>query len=193
MQLAEDVTHEFENSGYDLTAIGRNIVQLLKQESVQLDFVLVCCRRMSELVNDFSIGRPLSPAAAKSDPQPMLEIVRQELGQRLDDIEIRRQELSHLIVRLSGKSVGGITLRQIATLFVPELQAELNQLRTEIKQKLLEIHEITTGNQLVLLYTLDFYQRFFQGFARDASPGESYNADGHVPANNNSHVIQLRC
>lgn len=85
------------------------------------------------------------------------------------------------------------TLSEIAARVEGPLKSDLKRLRSEIRSKLNQIHSISMGNQAVLLYTLDFYNRLLAGLSGDPEQSSYYNANGRSQHHTSGSIVRTNC
>ncbi len=140
---------------------------------------------------------PAPSPAAQADPS-------QKTAQRLT--EIREQLAREFLPVMKGRQVMLETMNSIdakqkqtpsvtaLTLKVDEpLRSQLKQLRNEIRSKLHKVQSIAMGNQAILLYTMDFYNRLLNGLSRDQRPSNYYNATGKTQNHFSVNLIETNC
>lgn len=104
-----------------------------------------------------------------------------------------RKGMIQALVAIDLQAKSTPTLTELASLVQEPRKSELKNLRIEIRSKLNQIHSISMGNQAVLLYTLDFYNRLLAGFSGGTEQSSYYNASGrsenHIPGS----IVQTNC
>ena len=72
-------------------------------------------------------------------------------------------------------------------------RSKLKNLRNEIRRKLNEVQSISMGNQAVLIYTLDFYNRLLTGISTDQRQSNYYNSHGQTKTRQTGSLVRTNC
>ena len=104
-----------------------------------------------------------------------LETLQASIEANARPVQQARKMWNGLLQQLSQQSGQTLTVSRLAGLVPEELATPLLALRDEIRDKLNQFHSITSGNQIVLVYNLDFYGRMLGG---NQQQREYYNANG---------------
>ena len=192
--LSPDELHEF----------GQAIVGHLRHESAYLDDVIACSQRMNVILNRSSFlqssvsssGKSSAEKSVEASPEKaheQLDQIREELAKRFLPLAEGRRIMQSTIQKLETTSLSEPSLRDLAAILDPSLRDELHDLRSEIRAKIQNVQAITMGNQAVLLYTLDFYNRLTTGISGEATPNQGYNSHGQMTNRNQGPLIQKHC
>jgi hypothetical protein len=139
------------------------------------------------------------------DQQSELKFERsQRVTKRLEELRTKiendfvpvikgRRTMVQVLKSMTQESSRTPTLSELAAGSEEPLKTQLKAMRNEIRAKLNQIHSITMGNQAVLLYTLDFYNRLLAGLSGDARNSNYYNANGHTQQHSSGNIVRTNC
>jgi flagellar biosynthesis/type III secretory pathway chaperone len=184
------------------------IVRHLQVESGHLDTVIESSLEMQSILR--ARRTPIAPSQNESGsvdnpPTTGLRVDRnQRLNQRMlklrADIEQNfqpiaqgRKQLVDVVKTMDPNAEKTPTLSELAMHVEEPLRSKLKLLRNEIRGKLNRVHSISMGNQAVLLYTLDFYNRLLSGLSSDDQQSSYYNADGRSQNHSAGNIVQTNC
>lgn len=186
----------------EATAISADSVAfILKQlaaESAFLDDVIESCLQMQTIVRDGRNSRAEnSSSKARQEGSDPISGLRQQLEQRFEPIQQGRQQMLNLIASLPLPTTVPRTAAELARRVEEPERGQLIGLRAEIRSKFNRIQAICMGNQALLVYTLDFYNRLLAGLSRQPVGSAGYDATGattnpsitRLPGN----IVQTRC
>ncbi len=205
------------NDTAELHVAAHSIIEHLRCESAYLESVIQCSLTIKDLLltprrqpprplnersnSESTPNNPTSttlvdaeqerPTDAANDHGQLISM-RDELARQFLPIQQGRRQLQSTLQRLEKISDAMPTLRQLASRLDAPLQYELKQLRLTIKSKLQEIQAIAMGNQTVMIYTLDFYERLMSGITGQSPPASSYNATGQMTNGGANRIVEKR-
>lgn len=120
-----------------------------------------------------------------------------ELPQLFRDIEQRQAAINQaregVISVLSALPGAPANLSTYLALLPEERTATVRQLRSEIFDKLDMVRSITLGNQMVLYYSHDFYQRLLRGLSGNDSLAGGYSPAGRRESVETGKVMLRNC
>jgi hypothetical protein len=184
----------------ELRLIGQAVLEHLRQESAYLDSVIACSLKMSELLRHSSYADQLQLDHSETDerqatrsPQDQLNQMRADLVSGFEPIAVGRHALNSTMMKLRVEANDPPSLRDLANELNGPAKEELIQLRTQIRDKLQDVQTITLGNQAVLIYTLDFYNRLMMGITGESTVAPSYNAHGQRTQSIPAHLVEKQC
>jgi len=187
------------------------IVRHLRVESTYLDTVIESSLEMQSILrgrrNPVSAAQPLSNELEHVEDGLVIGLqadLDQRLNQRMAklraDIEQDflpiargRRVLVDVLRSIDPDGEKTPTLSELAMRAEDPLRGELKSLRNEIRSKLNQVHSISMGNQAVLLYTLDFYNRLLAGLSTDDQQSNYYNANGRSQNHIAGSIVQTKC
>ena len=159
-----------------------SIILQLQSESEFLDAVIESSLELQALLR---VGRRSGTSSEEGD-EPETDVatriarLKDQLGDRFQPIESGRKSMMDHIRSIQAHSNARqpLTAKELAR-HVPDPQrSRLTQLRNEIRAKLNRIQAISMGNQAVLVYTMDFYNRLLTGLALRPADSSGYDASG---------------
>ena len=188
------------------------IVEHLRAESNHLDLVIESSLEMQSILRESrdnrNPGKKAANEAETTSGKPESDGLQVERNQRLNDRlhELRsdiatralpvlegRKKLVEVLNAVDANSKKTPSLSELASQVDEPLRTELKQLRNDIRGKLNEVHAISMGNQAVLLYTLDFYNRLLTGLATDGEQSSYYNSTGRSQNHIAGSFVQTKC
>ena len=125
--------------------------------------------------------------------QAQLIKLRQQITQQALPVLEGRRKLVELLNAIQPSAEKTPSLSELATKVDGPLRKELKQLRNEIRGKLNEVQSISMGNQAVLLYTLDFYNRLLTGLSTDGERSSYYDSTGQSQNRFAGGFVQTDC
>ena len=198
---------------------ARLVIDHLKAESNYLDSVIESSLEMQSLLRERKLFQPASvePANTESkpaNPSPLNQIPHRahtapverkpETTERLN--QIREQLARESLPVMQGRKKMVETMNSIdpnqkqtpsvtaLTLKVDEpFRSKLKELRKEIRAKLNQVQTIAMGNQAILLYTMDFYNRLLTGLSPDQQASKYYNSTGKTQNHFSVNLIETNC
>ena len=179
----------------------------LRRESEFLDTVIECSLKMKDLLRRRSRSelRPSEeiqpsdedggePQPLQTTPQDQLNSLRGDLARQFLPVQHGRQQMESALQHFSTMLSVPPTISRLAPKLDEPFQTQLKQLRIELKTKLHKVQAITMGNQAVLIYTMDHYQRLFNGMSDDCVTfNKAYNASGRMTNQSAAHTIGKNC
>jgi hypothetical protein len=195
-----------------LNAAVEFVLAHLQKESEYLDTVIQCSLRMKDLLRRRSTqtqpddptvpdaANPVELAAGNEldrpdilEPHEQLTALRGDLARQFVPVLEGRQQMQSALGTVEPLLKNPPTAIALAAKLPDPQRRELKRLRLEIKDKLNEVRSITMGNQAVLLYTMDFYQRLLNGLSNEVPATNAYNADGRVASQVGPGLIKKDC
>lgn len=187
------------------------IVRHLRVESTYLDTVIESSLEMQSILRerrnpDFA-GEPNQNELGDVEDK-LVTGLQADLNQRLNQrmVKLRadieqdflpiakgRRLLVDVLKSIEPDTEKTPTLSELAMRVEEPLREELKSLRNEIRGKLNQVHSISMGNQAVLLYTLDFYNRLLAGLTTDDQQSNYYNANGRSQNHISGSIVQTKC
>lgn len=160
-------------------AFVESVMGYLQTESTHLDRMITTSRELQRQLHR-------RPAQSADDlPGVFAEIERRQL-----EINSERDRLLARLQELPGQPSN---LTSFTGLLEPVQQEQIRRLRAEIYDKLETIRSITLGSQMVLFYSLDFYQRMIRGLSgNDSTPG-GYSPGGRRDSLETGQVMTRNC
>ena len=125
--------------------------------------------------------------------QDRLTKLRQEITQQAMPVLEGRRELVEILNAIQPSAEKTPSLSELSTKVEEPLRKELKQLRNEIRGKLNQVQSISMGNQAVLLYTLDFYNRLLTGLSTDGERSSYYDSTGQSQNRLAGGFVQTDC
>ncbi len=127
-----------------------------------------------------------------------LENLRRKIETDFIPVVKGRRTMIDVLRSLNPDAARTPTLTELAGTADEPMRSELKRLRNEIRDKLNQIQSISMGNQAVLLYTLDFYNRLLAGLSGGgATPGlpqtNCYNASGQTNQPSTGNIVRTNC
>jgi flagellar biosynthesis/type III secretory pathway chaperone len=122
-----------------------------------------------------------------------LRELRTDIAQRALPVLEGRKQLVEVLKAVDSNAEKTPSLSELATQVDEPLRTELKQLRSDIRSKLNQVHSISMGNQAVLLYTLDFYNRLLTGLSTDGEQSSYYNSTGRSQNHFAGSFVQTKC
>ena len=187
------------------------IVRHLRVESTYLDTVVESSLKMQAILrerrNPVSVADPTQNELEHAEDGRVTGL-QADLDQRLNQrmVKLRADIEQDFLPIASGRRIlvdvlrsidpdgeKTPTLSELAMRVEDPLRGELKSLRNEIRGKLNQVHSISMGNQAVLLYTLDFYNRLLAGLSTDDQQSNYYNANGRSQKHIAGSIVQTKC
>jgi len=151
----------------------------LKSESQHLDDMIDCSRELQRQLR--------RQPGQSADELPKLF---RKIEERQQAIDQARQNVVAVLADLPGQPTN---LSGYMAL-LPEDNAEVvQQLRSEIFEKLDTVRSITLGNQMVLYYSFDFYQRMLRGLTGNDPQPTGYSPTGRRENIETGQVMFKNC
>ncbi|HMO13173.1 MAG TPA: flagellar export chaperone FlgN [Pirellulaceae bacterium] len=190
------------SSEIDVTMIATEIADHLRRELAYLNELIEYSNQLNTLLT--RPRRPVSLPVSAGPPNDSADvtIVDQEnhanqianlgveFGEKFAPIAKARNLLKSLLDKFKSSTDIEPTISQLTTLLAVPLREELIHLRQEIKSRLNELQAINMGNQTLLVYTLDFYERMITGMSSEHQVSQAYNSHGQVTSHVASHLFQ---
>ena len=130
-----------------------------------------------------------TPEEQSQDTKSQLDKLHQQmLGLARPLIESRRKLAQ--VIRALSPDPKKITLTSIASTLEQPFKNQLLDLRREIRTKMDRVYAISMGNQAVLIYTLDYYDRLLPGSRSDSG---CYSATGQTKNQYDAGVVENQC
>ena len=192
------------------------IVEHLRTESKHLDYVIESSLEIQSILREFRNNRAsmrqeesdsnTSPSETeKPNKKPdlrsrrtersneRLRELRADIAQRALPVLEGRKKLVEILKAVDSTAEKTPSLVELASQVDEPLRTELKQLRSDIRSKLNQVHSISMGNQAVLLYTLDFYNRLLTGLSTDGEQSSYYNSTGRSQKRVAGSFVQTNC
>ena len=184
------------------------IIDHLECESKYLDKVIVCSSEIHESLRMFRDQEPAATTSSSSATKlsllsftPNQEERNKELTEMMARIRLKMSEDVEPILPIRKQFVEVIrslvpdwdrapSLTSLALMVDEPLRSKLKQLRSEIRGKLRKIQTIAMGNQAVLIYTMDFFNRLLTGISDSQLPEKCYNSAGQTKNQSTGNFIQ---
>ncbi len=182
-----------------------SIIRQLETESEFLDAVIESSLELQALLRvDRRSGTTVECDEAQTDAATRIVRLKEKLGRQFQPIKVGRDAMLEQIGSVEAGSVEAhsnarqpLTAKELARRVPDPQRSRLLQLRSEIRSKLNRIRAISMGNQAVLVYTMDFYNRLLTGLALRPSESGGYDASGSSTAGSKHRVpgnfIQTNC
>lgn len=151
----------------------------LAAEARHLDEMIDCSRELQRQLR----RKP----AQSADELPQLF---QRIGERQQAIDMARQNVIAVLADLPGQPTN---LSGFMSLLPDDQAAQVQQLRSEIFEKLDMVRSITLGNQMVLYYSFDFYQRMLRGLTGNDPQPSGYTPSGRRESIETGQVMFKNC
>ncbi len=159
------------------------IIRQLESESEFLDAVIESSLELQDLLR---VGRRNRAPAADEKRDPPTDValriarLKERLGSRFEPLKSGRDAMIDHIrsIQAHSNSRSPLTAKELARRVPDPQRSRLTQLRNEIRSKLNRIQAISMGNQAVLVYTMDFYNRLLTGLALQPADSSGYDASG---------------
>ena len=192
------------------------ILEHLRTESNHLDYVIESSLEIQSILRGFrnqrtptrqeeNDGNPgQNETAARDQPSDLqskriersnerLHELRAKIAQRAVPVLNGRKKLVEMLKAVDSTAEKTPSLVELASQVDEPLRTELKQLRSDIRSKLNQVHSISMGNQAVLLYTLDFYNRLLTGLSTDGQQSSYYNSTGRSQNHVAGSFVQTKC
>lgn len=187
------------------------IARHLRVESAYLDTVIESSLEMQLILRERrspTVSEKSMQIESDTDDRPSTISIQAERAQRLNQrmVKLRvdveqgflpiaegRRQLVSVLRTIDEDSERTPTLSELAMRVEEPLKSELKAMRNEIRGKLNQVHSISMGNQAVLLYTLDFYNRLLSGLSTDDRQSNYYNANGQSQNHIAGSLVQTKC
>jgi flagellar biosynthesis/type III secretory pathway chaperone len=210
----QSIPSMFMEDGKGMDVAVNFVLSHLKRESAYLDTVIQCSLKMKDVLHE---RRPhtkeqaqIEANAAKqaaqlkksgsNDPTaPVLSgfeqlvALRSDLARQLVPVLEGRQQMTSTLDEFKPLTQGSPSVSMLAPKIEEPARSKLKKLRSEIKEKLNTIRAITMGNQAILIYNMDFYNRLLNGVSSEAPSAKAYNANGKVPNQTGSGMLKKCC
>ncbi len=204
-----------EGEGIDVAV--QFVLSHLRRESEYLDTVIQCSLKMKDVLHErrphtaeqaqieANAAKQASQESQSDDSDPnsapvpvlsgfeQLVALRSDLARQLIPVLEGRQQMSTTLDEIKPLTAGTPTVSMLAPRIQEPSKTELKKLRNEIKEKLNTIRAITMGNQAILIYNMDFYNRLLNGVSNEAPPAKAYNSNGKVPSQTGSGMLKKCC
>lgn len=138
-----------------------------------------------------------------AEPQPDIAArilcLKDKLAVQFQTIAEGREAMQQQIrsIELDSDDQKPLTAKQLARRVPDPQRGQLQTLRTELRAKLNRIKAITMGNQTVLVYTMDYYNRLLTGLSLRPAEAPGYDASGSSTSGSTHRVpgnfIQTTC
>jgi len=168
-------------------AVARWLINHLEAESAFLDVAIANGLLIKSLLQEKS---PTTTSRVER-----LAELRNEVHQQFGPVQHGRSRLNSVLQSLPPESAlkndapsSPRLYDLIRKLDEPE-RGRLKSLRCEITEKLQEFLAISTANQAVLFYLLEFHSRLLAGYKGSESESESYDASGRSNRNSSHSLI----
>jgi flagellar biosynthesis/type III secretory pathway chaperone len=184
------------------------IIRHLHVESKYLDSVIEFSHEMQSVLRTRR-STPSQPTAAvePADNKPASSIHAErteQLKQKLDGLKQKiareflpvlegRKKLAATLKRLDPNQETMPSATALALRVGEPWRSQLKQLRSEIRNKLNQAQSISMGNQALLIYTLDFYNRLLTGLSQDYRQSNYYNSMGHTQNQIAGSLVKTNC
>jgi flagellar biosynthesis/type III secretory pathway chaperone len=160
-------------------ALVEQVNHHLANESRHLDDMLDCSRELQRQLRR-------QPGQSADD----LARLFREIEQRQLAINEARGAVLAVLASLPGAPTN---LSGFLALVPEEPAAAVRQLRSEIFEKLDRVRSITLGNQMVLYYSYDFYQRLLRGLSGNEPHTSGYGPAGRRESLETGKVMLRNC
>ena len=190
-----------DHNSHKLTLVNTAelIIRQLEAESKFLDGVIQSSLQMQNLLR---IERRRERGPESESPATVaaqISDLKQQLSERFQPVKAGRDAMLNHVqsLQLQTSQQNPLTARELAGKVAEPHRSRLTQLRADIRSKLNRIQAISMGNQAVLVYTMDFYNRLLTGLNLRPAESAGYDATGssttgaapHLPGN----FIQTTC
>jgi hypothetical protein len=177
-----------------LNRVAQLAIGQLRAELNLLETVINECSEMQTVLR-----------AGNADFESKMSEVRQRLDHTAEPVLKRRQGFLQQIGEVATLLGNNANLSSLIASVNSPMRDEIAALRREVLNKLNLIRSITWGNQAVLIYTMDFYQRMMAGFSSigqpsgaqsrsvTQNPSNCYNAVGKVKHEWAGCLIKRNC
>jgi flagellar biosynthesis/type III secretory pathway chaperone len=152
----------------------------MEKESRQLLSIL---EKQSDLHNDLiKIAENMNKAIKKNDINKIHILTSQfdEYTGQIDQMETKRLELCDKIALISKSKLKHLTLQQIIQLLPGNYVQSFIQIKTELKQKILDLKKINSSNQILLNESLLLIKKDFEFMAKIKNKLNGYGQNGKI-------------
>ncbi|MFK7765641.1 MAG: flagellar export chaperone FlgN [Mariniblastus sp.] len=197
------------------------IINHLNSESKYLDTVIECSLEIQEALRKSRVlskdvvgeggtsGSKDRSSGSKSSSDPsessidqekrskeltdLMSLIRHRMSDEIEPILPQRRKFAKTLRSMVPDSSQTPSLTELAKHTDEPHRTKLRQLRTEIRGKIRRIQTIAMGNQAVLIYTMDFFNRLLTGISPGQVPEPRYNAAGRTPNQSTGKFIHTNC
>lgn len=183
------------------------ILDHLQSESEYLDVVIECSLKMKDILH--KIRRHASPTGKQPSPEidfegstgdnsirdPLSELndLRENLLRQFLPVLEGRRRLASVRRELDPLLEGPTTVSMLAKITGEPSRTELTRIRREILDKINEVRAINVGNQAVLVYSINFYDRLLSGLTGADIDAPCYSASGEVTKTYAGNLLKTDC
>ena len=155
------------------------LVEYMRLECDQLDRLIGCAHRLKDTLTR-QANRSNAPGPADvQDERTSPDFLAANVDAN-DQLKTARNRLRQLLKSLCGQTELPPSLVELVA-SVPEPQrAELKNQRLELKRKLMELATINAGSQAILMYTMDYYEKFLSGISGSEMKPLVYSPHGQM-------------
>ena len=190
---------EDDSHNLTLTETAEFVIRQLEAESEFLDGVIQSSLEMQNLLRVVRRHERGPETESPGSVTDRLTGLKKQLGEQFKPVESGRNAILERVhsIQTESSRQKPLTARELAREVAEPQRGRLMQLRAEIRAKLNRIQAISMGNQAVLVYTMDFYNRLLTGLNLCPAESAGYDATGssttgaapHLPGN----FIQTTC
>lgn len=188
LRLESDFLDSLIQSSRDVQAILRNRVATDPSTDPSRGIAPRAVRNNTSNPSATSLETSI-PSYTGEQPQAQLQDLHQQMLRLAKPLIQSRRQLPEILRSLS-QAPDQITLTAIASRLDQPIRSQLMDLRREIRAKMDQVYAISMGNQAVLIYTMDFYDRLLPGSRTDAG---CYNATGQTQNQYDAGVVRNHC
>lgn len=170
-------THQTRHAA--AAALLEKIQSHLEAESFHLDDMIDCSRELQRQLR--------RQPGQSADELPKLFLRIEERQQAIDQA---RKNVVAVLAELPGQPTN---LSGYMTLLPEESAQTVQQIRSRIFDKLDTVRSITLGNQMVLYYSFDFYQRMLRGLTGNDPQPSGYSPTGRRENVETGQVMFKNC
>lgn len=213
------MSHQINN---ELTHQIGFILNHLQSESEYLDVVIECSMKMKEIlsrirnrsVSDKSAqGDPVQDDSAErdatlqfsetgdtgaaklaeADPIQELNYLRESLLRQFLPVLEGRRQLATVREELDPMLEGRPTVSMLSKRLDEPARSDLIRLKRDILNKINEVRSINIGNQAVLIYSINFYDRLLSGLTGESVSAPCYSANGEIQKSWGGGLLKTDC
>lgn len=202
-----------DNAEHTLIDKTIRIIEHLKTESAFLDSAIESSLEIQEALRQHrginaeepgkELGEPLiseSEAPVNMTQQQRNEALNGRLARLRDRIAETflpivesRREFVRILRSLDSSSNQTPSVTALALKVDEPYRSQLKEIRNDLRAKITQVQSISMGNQAVLIYTMDFYNRLLTGLSREQVQSNYYNAMGESQNQYSSDLLRTEC
>ena len=198
------------------------ILDHLQNESEYLDVVIECSMKMKEILSRIrtrsvsgkgsqeeanrggSIGSdtksqapeteaPTASGLPEADPIQELNCLRESLLRQFLPVLEGRRQLATVREELDPMLEGRPTVSMLSKRLDEPARSDLIRLKRDILNKINEVRSINIGNQAVLIYSINFYDRLLSGLSGESVSAPCYSANGEIQKSWGGGLLKTDC